>query len=67
VCLLSELFEQAAHPRQAISASGLVAAITALAGEADVPLAAVLEIRLVKRAAEGKIEFRLIVGPALER
>jgi hypothetical protein len=60
-------FEQADYPRHVTSTSELVAAITALAGEHDVPLASILEVRLVKRSAgDGKTEHRLIVGRALE-
>jgi hypothetical protein len=64
---MSLLFEQAAHPRQVVSVAGLVEAITALAGEKDVLLASVLEVRLVKRVVDGKTERRMIVGRALER
>jgi hypothetical protein len=48
-------------------ASALVEAITTLAGEKDVLLASVLEVCLVKRVVDGKTEYRLIVGRALER
>ena len=54
-------FEQAAHPRQAITSSDLLAAIKSLAGDEDILLDGIITVRLVARQVCDRQEKRLAV------